>query len=1163
MSRYAPRLGARPKGFPRKSMTAFGAIAILLSLATLANAQRELKEIPDPDPEVERKSFIVADGFEVNLFAGDPLLAKPIEINFDAAGRLWVASSEVYPQIAPGQKADDKILILEDKNGDGKADQTTVFASGLLIPTGVEPGDGGAYVANSTELLFLKDENGDGKADTRRVVLSGFGTEDTHHILHTLRWGYDGRLYMNQSIYIHSSIETPRGVRRLDGGGTWRFRPESMDLSVFYHGMVNPWGLHFDRFGRHFATDGAFGEGINYVVPGAYYTTAPDAVRILAGLNPGSPKDCGLELLGGRALPDDWNGNALTNDFRANRVCRYILGEDGSGFTSKEAPELIKTNHRAFRPIDIKMGPDGAIYIADWYNPIIQHGEVDFRDPRRDHTHGRIWRVAAKGRKPVERPRLVNATVAELLENLKAEEPWTRHFAKRVLKERGERQVLPQLAKWVASLDSHDPHISMYKLEALWMYQAFDVPEPALLKALLRDRDHRVRGAATRVIQDWIERLQHPLNLLSVQVEDEHPIVRLEAVRVLGHVKPPEAIAIALKALNRPVDRFLDYALWLTVRDLSPIWLPIYESGKIEILGSPDRMTFALAAVGSPAVVKPLFDAIRSGKVPQKDQADAIAIVATLGGPNELASVLDVAIADATPIELRDRILVSLLEAHRRRNVKPAGDVDRLKTLLKSNNVQTRATAIRLAGAWKIESLRAEIAKSAADRAADESDRRAAIEAIARLKGSKSEELLIQLAQSDDSPRVRQDATIALAELNPAAASKACVELAPLVPDGGEATVAAVLARRGGPDALASALAGKSLPQDAARVWLRTVRASGAPAASLVAAIVAAGSIQTGSLTLSPDQIKAMIDLVREQGDPRRGEAIFRRGDLTCLKCHAIAGAGGRVGPSMESLGASAQVDYLIESILKPGAKVKENYNALLIATSDGRVVGGIKLRQTDSDLILRDPEGKEISIPLGSIEEKKDAGSLMPEGLADTLTSREFVDLVRFLSELGKIGAYAVPRGRFVRRWDTPADTPQKSDLGGKAAADSLAINREIPWRTVYSKVSGDLPVGDLSIVKPSDSINNSKLTRAIARFAIDVSTPGVVGLRFRSTQGLSTLLDGRPISIKDQTDLELTKGRHEIVLLIDTSVRRDDLRVEIVDVPGSAGRAEPSLGE
>src|SRR5262249_28493101 len=189
------------------------------------------------------------------------------------------------------------------------------FADGLLIPTGVEPGDGGAYVADSTDLLHLADTKGTGKADRRRVVLSGFGTEDTHHILHTFRWGPDGMLYFNQSTYIHSHIETPHGVRRLNGGGVWQFRPETMQLEVFARGFINPGGTIFDRAGQTFATDGANGEGITPLVPGASYSWAVGASRILNGLNPGSPKHCGLEITSGRHLPGDWQGNLLTNDF--------------------------------------------------------------------------------------------------------------------------------------------------------------------------------------------------------------------------------------------------------------------------------------------------------------------------------------------------------------------------------------------------------------------------------------------------------------------------------------------------------------------------------------------------------------------------------------------------------------------------------------------------------------------------------------------------------------------------------------------------------------------------------------------------------------------------------------------------------------------------------
>ena len=415
-------------------------------------AQKDLKDIPNPDPELERRTFQVAPGFEINLFAADPLLAKPIQMNFDAQGRLWVATSELYPQIRPGEKANDKIVILADTTGAGKADKITVFADGLLIPTGIAPGDGGVYVANSTELLHLKDTDGDGKADAVRVVLSGFGTEDTHHILHSLQWGPEGFLYFNQSVYIHSHIETPYGVRRLGGGGIWQFRPDRLQLEILARGLINPWGHQFDAWGQSFATDGAGGEGINYILPGASYMWAPGAAKILPGLNPGSPKDCGLEIISGRHFPPDWQGNLITNDFRGHRVCRYAVSAEGSAYASQELPEVIKSSHPAFRPVDVKLGPDGALYIADWYNPIIQHGEVDFRDPRRDHTRGRIWRVTAKDRPLVPRPQVVGASDAALLAALKAPEGWTRTHAKRVIAERG-KEIYPPFPPGLPRLD--------------------------------------------------------------------------------------------------------------------------------------------------------------------------------------------------------------------------------------------------------------------------------------------------------------------------------------------------------------------------------------------------------------------------------------------------------------------------------------------------------------------------------------------------------------------------------------------------------------------------------------------------------------------------------------------------------------------------------------
>jgi putative heme-binding domain-containing protein len=1158
-------------------------LMMLLSPA-IAFGQRAPFSIPDPDPEIERKSFIVAEGFEVNLFAADPILAKPIQINFDPSGRLWVASSEVYPQIEPGQKANDKILILEDGDGDGKADKTTVFADGLLIPTGVEPGDGGAYVANSTELLHLKDADGDGKADRRRTVLSGFGTEDTHHILHTLRWGYDGQLYFNQSIYIHSHIETPHGVRRLGGGGIWEFRPETLELDVFIRGLVNPWGHHFDRWGQSFATDGAGGEGINYCLPGAYYFTAPDAVRVLPGLNPGSPKDCGLEVVSGRHLPESWQGNLLTNDFRGNRVCRYILSDDGAGFTSKEMPELIKTNHPAFRPIDVKMGPDGALYIADWYNPIIQHGEVDFRDPRRDHTRGRIWRVTAKGRPLVARPKLVGAPVAALLDALKAPEDWTRHQARRVLKERGASEVVPSLAAWVKAIDNADPDAEHQRLEALWMYQALDVVEPDLLGRLLRSTDPRVRTAATRVVRHWHNRLSDPTGLLAVQVGDDHPRVRLEAVRALGHLPTARAAEVALRALDRPVDRFLDYALWLTARDLQPYWLPEVRAGKLNF-GNASHLVFALEAVGSGDAVKPLLAALHAGTIPPAQEEKALNIAATLGQPRDLAEIFQLALDEGKLAPPRRAALINgLVKAARQRKVRPEGDLSRLVALLDVRDDALRASAASAAGVWKLEAARPRL--EAIGRATETSEpvRQAAINALADLGGPDSRAAIERLA-ADDAPRpARRIAIGALAAIDPkTAADRAAAWLAATrEPAETEDLVARFARLKNGPAALASALAGKTLHADVVKLALRAARSTGREDAALIQALRKAGGLGDAPKPFTNAEKLAILAAVASEGDPARGEAVFRRKEAQCLKCHAVAGAGGQVGPSLESIGASAPLDYLLDSLLEPSKAVKENYNSIVVATSDGQVITGIKVRQTENELVLRDADDRAISIPTRSIEEQKPGGSLMPAGLVEPLTRRELIDLVRFLSELGKIGPYSVSKARVIRRWQVLEATPSAihelrrwglqtvAKAGGSDTAGTgygSSVGDVLTWSPAYSEVSGALPLSDLPAISlgPLPGSGAAVGATGFARAQIDVSTPGRVKLALNSAKGLTVWVDGIAVEPGETLalNLDLAAGVHTMTLAINLGQRKDNLRITLEDVPGSPARAQVIVGK
>jgi len=1119
---------------------------IVISVAAPVFAQRDLKDIPPPDPELERKTFILPEGFEVNLYASDPQIAKPIQMNFDPQGRLWIASSETYPQVAPGKKANDRIVVVEDKDGDGTADKTTVFADGLLIPTGVEPGDGGAYVGASTELLHFVDNDGDLKADEKRVVLSGFGTEDTHHILHTLRWGPESLLYFNQSIYIHSHIETPWGVKRLNAGGIWQYRPETMELDIIMKGLVNSWGTAFDQHGHTFATDGAGGEGINYIVPGAYYLTAFQAPRILHGLNPGSPKHCSLEIVESEHLPDDWNGSAITNDFRGHRVCRFVLTDDGSGFRSQEQQEVIKSNHVAFRPVDVKLGPDGAIYIADWYNPIIQHGEVDFRDPRRDHTHGRIWRVSYKGKPKVKLPKLTELSDVDLLEQLRSPNRFNRQQAKRVIKERADK-IGPALTAWSTSFKPADEQL---KLEALWMFLGIDVPNVPLLEELLKADNGHVRAGATRVLGHWLEEADNAELLLGKLVDDEHAAVRLEAIRVLATIPKPESMKTALRVLDHPMDRWLDYALWLTVRDLQPVWEPAIVDGSLKI-ENLSHLAFLMKSSGSSASIPALVEKLNAGEVAPRDLANVFNVISASGTPDHLNRLLAFAVAEDRDDATQVSVLRSLHQSK-----KPPSDVSNLTVLLNDPNTNVRTAALQCVGLWKRAEHREHLIRTVDNDDYPIAEKLAALSSEGAFNDKPAIDSLTRFAGKANIA-IQQRAINDLLKLRPQLGAKLAAEYLSNVPNSDHAgpVFRSIVGRKGGADQLAKAIASKTISKDVAVIGLRILNSSGQGESALAAQLRTAGKVDLKPIKLTSEEMAKLIANVKEHGNAAIGEAIFRRTELGCMKCHSIGPAGGKVGSNLVSLGATAQLDYIIESLLDPNAKVKEGFHTIVVATEAGQVYSGVKSRESETHIYLRDAEGKEAAIAIDEIEQQKQGSSLMPAGLMANLTSDELIHMVAFLSSLGREPEYTVGTKPVLRHWEALQATPEAAHrLRRTSYTQATSDDKEFKWQRRYSKVNGALPLNELPTVVVRKRLSTGTQGVSFVRTKF-TTTGGMITFKLNQIDGLQAWVDGQPVKllgdIPSGSSAELQSsyraGEHQLTLAIDQTVRTEPVRIEI----------------
>ena len=507
----------------------------------------------------------MAPGYEIALFASEkefPNLANPVQLSFDNKGRLWVATMPTYPHWRPGDpKPDDKLLILEDTNNDGKADKETVFADKLHLPTGFEFAPEGVYVAQGNNLLLLRDTDGDDLADVREFVLSGFDDHDTHHVISAFCADPSGAIYMGEGTFLHTNVETAYGPIRSSNGGFFRFSPQRGQLERSARlSIPNPWGIAFDAWGQNFFEDTS-DPNVRWMEPGTVMVPYGEFVPLPRNLIQGNQMvrpTSGLEFVSSRHFPDEVQGDLLLNNtigFLGTK--QHAVEDDGAGYKTRFRQDLLASSDPNFRPVDMEFAPDGSLYLIDWQNRLIGHMQHSARDPLRDHAHGRIYRITYPSRPLVPPAKVSGATIAELLGNLKLPEYRTRYRTRRDLRGRDPKEVVAAVRTWVKGLDQSDPGYQHLLVEGLWVGWGANLVDEQLLRIVLKLEDFRARAAAVRVLRYSGHQISDQDELLLAAARDAHGRVRLEAVAAASWIGAGKGLPIVEAAGAGEVDDWI------------------------------------------------------------------------------------------------------------------------------------------------------------------------------------------------------------------------------------------------------------------------------------------------------------------------------------------------------------------------------------------------------------------------------------------------------------------------------------------------------------------------------------------------------------------------------------------------------------------------------
>jgi putative membrane-bound dehydrogenase-like protein len=979
---------------------------VLAFTIILCGQAAEPENLAAPIPLAESAGRMsVPDGFHVSLFAGEPDVVQPIAMTTDERGRLWVVECLSYPNwqtnAAPGQ---DRVVILEDRDGDGRFDTRRVFWDKGRNLSGIAIGFGGVWLCSAPELIFIPDRNRDDIPDgPPEAMLDGWSLDAKHNIVNGLTWGPDGWLYGCHGILSDSNVGRPgaaQGERVRMNCGVWRFHPTRHIFEVVAHGTTNPWGIAFDDYGQMFVANCVI-KHLFHIIPGARYERMygqdmnPYAFRLIESCadhihwaggfwktegaqHPqndaagGGHAHCGAMVYLGDNWPDRYRNTFFTLNVHGHRINNDSLERRGSGYIARHQPDLLKANDAWFRGVSLLGGPDGGVFMSDWCDAGECHDYIDIH-----RENGRIYKVTCGAPKspPGDLSKLADDELVKLQLH---KNDWFVAQSRRVLQERAASGTLAGAARPALLRMLREQTDVSRSLRALWaLHVTCGLDEPLVLELLRNPNDWlrawtiqlaletaqpTVPAEATRSTRPGASLLD---KMTALAAKDPSPVVRLYLASALQRLRPAERLPLAAALVAR-------------VEDADDPNLPLLNWYGIEpMVSTDDDASAALLA---------------KARIPLVRQFIAQRLALRLS----LDVVVDAIGKSDDPGFQRDTVQGMFEALNGRRDMRMPGRWAAMAKKLNQHpdpSVQEKALLLSLVFGDAEAAIR--LRKRLSDPTAAIETRRTALQALVQARQSDLAPLLQSLARD---PALRGAAIRGLAAFDDAATPKVILEnYGKLLAEEKTDSITTLSSRPGCAVALLEAVKQGTVPaRDISPFAARQMQALKDPriAPLLAAALGGIRSVSKDKTALIAAYKERLTPTALKTADTARGRVLF---DRTCAACHTLFGEGGKIGPELTGSQRS-NLDYLLENVVDPNAVVWNQYRAVYFETADDRLISGIVLRENESTVTIQTQTGT-VTLPRKDITSRTDSAlSMMPEGLLESLKPDEVLDLVAYL---------------------------------------------------------------------------------------------------------------------------------------------------------------------